>query len=905
MYRNLSILFALILSSFYAHSQDDSKKWTIDHIINTEYVGSASFSPDNNAIVWVKRRGHKEKDRFISDLYLTRLNIEKDGMPRTFRLTSGDESDYSPLFSKDGEDIYFLSSREKGNKLWKMSIYGGEPIEVADFKNGIGNLQWLNDHTLAYVAHDGKTLYDKVNEKDNSMVIEDSLHWKVSKIFAFDLKTKTSKRLTNNSHPVSSYDIAENGRYIVSQNRISMDYGVDGNPKPKTYLNDLQTGESKQILQGYQEPGGFEFIKDNSGFYFRATKSSSPEWNGPGANLLYFYSVADNKVTQVDLKWQNGLGGGYSIIGNDLLVSLANGPYRTLAFLKKSGLSWSKQSLDFGIMNDHISVLSVSEDGRKVAFNYSTASSLPEFRVANLEIRKKDVRVSNNKVFVKLNNNLDKLPKTKSEVYKWQGANNEEVNGILYYPENYEPGKKYPLMLSIHGGPTGVDSDSWSERWSTYPQILAQRGAFILKPNYHGSGNHGKDFVESIGHGVYYDLEEIDLINGINSLNDKGMIDMDKLGVMGWSNGAILATMLTLRYPDMFKVCAAGAGDVNWTSDYGTCRFGVTFDQYYFGGAPWDDVDGKTYNEIYITKSPLFEIEKIKTPTIIFHGSEDRSVPRDQGWEYYRGLQQVGIAPVRFLWFPGQPHGLQKITHQKRKMKEELIWIDTYLFETYEPKNEAYKEESPLGHLLALSENATKTNGNFGTEVKGKLVPQTSAIKKDSTAIGIFEVTNAQVKALITDYSFTDGEDNKPAVGLSKEMIKKYIAELNSLTGNQYRLPDKDEAKALHKLAGKVAAKENTLTYWAGYDLTLTDATKLKEKIASSEKVLFTTCGSFKPVKVKDASIYDLGGNAAEYYMENDMLKSYGYSAYDFYDNTAPESVSEAKHCGFRLIMMK
>ena len=152
------------------------------------------------------------------------------------------------------------------------------------------------------------------------------------------------------------------------------------------------------------------------------------------------------------------------------------------------------------------------------------------------------------------------------------------------------------------------------------------------------------------------------------------------MAVMGWSNGAIIATMLTVQYPDMFLAATPGAGDVNWTSDFGTCQFGVTFDQSYFGGAPWDDVNGKTYNESYILKSPLFELEKVKTPTLIFHGSEDRAVPRDQGWEYYRALQQSNRAPVRFLWFPGQPHGLQKITHQKRKMEEELAWFDKYFF---------------------------------------------------------------------------------------------------------------------------------------------------------------------------------------------------------------------------------
>ena len=256
---------------------------------------------------------------------------------------------------------------------------------------------------------------------------------------------------------------------------------------------------------------------------------------------------------------------------------------------------------------------------------------MPTYFCANWSHEDESTTFTEEQELKKLNAQLAKKPITKSEIFTWKGWQDEEVNGILYYPEDYEPGKKYPLMLSIHGGPTGVDRDRWSERWSTYPQILAQRGAFVLKPNYHGSSNHGLAFIESIKNGLYYTPELVDITKGIDVLAEKGLIDRQQMGVMGWSNGAILATKLTLEFPEMFKVACPGAGDVNWTSDYGTCRFGVTFDQSYFGGAPWDDVDGKTYNEKYILLSPLFEIEKIITPTIIFMGVRTAQYPEIKG----------------------------------------------------------------------------------------------------------------------------------------------------------------------------------------------------------------------------------------------------------------------------------
>jgi len=902
---NRSILITtciLILSaSLVAQKPKDPSRWTPEDIIFQERVSSPSFSPDNSAIVWTKRRPFKEKDKFISDLYLTRLDLEKDGMPRTIRLTSTDENDYSPLFSKDGENIYFLSSREKGKKLWKMSIYGGEPEEVHEFKNGISSIRWKDEKTLLFVSNDGKTLYEEEKKKDNTIVVEDSVHWKISRIYAFDISSKKITRITNNKYPIASWEVSRDGQLLITQLRMSPHYTADGQPKPRTYLHRLDEGTRTQILQDYQEPGAFRFTASNNGFYFLAIKSSDPEWNGAGISELYYYELSDNQIAKIQMDWKNGISS-YRIVGENVLGTLPNGPTFKAAMYIKGSESWNKQEIDFGQHNDHVIPTIISEDGTQFIYMYSTASKLPEYYVSQLELKRKKYVLSGTKEFVRLNKKLSKKPIAKSEIFRWTGANEEEVNGILYYPENYEAGKKYPLMLSIHGGPTGVDTDTWSERWSTYPQIYSQKGAFTLKPNYHGSGNHSLEFIESIKNGVYYDLEEIDIINGIEALNQKGLIDMDQLGVMGWSNGAILATMLTLRHPEMFKAAAPGAGDVNWTSDYGTCRFGVTFDQSYFGGAPWDDVNGKTYNEVYIIKSPLFEIEKIRTPTIIFHGSKDRAVPRDQGWEYYRGLQQVGKAPVRFLWFPEQPHGLQKITHQLRKMNEEIRWFDTYLFKTYEPKNEAYKNDSPLAMALKMDSVAKTDDGLFGAMVSGKLIPEMVSTAKDSIEISRFEVTNAQYQSYNPDHDFPVLKANYPVVGLGDKEIRDYLAWLSETTGEVFRLPNMEEGKKLHEKARKIGAKENTMNYWAGYEITLDEVRQLQPKLEELQSDLIKEVGSYKPTMIKEATVYDLGGNASELYSTGSELIIYGFSAYDYVDPMSDKGGNDRSNAGIRLI---
>ncbi|MEC7784298.1 MAG: prolyl oligopeptidase family serine peptidase [Bacteroidota bacterium] len=897
MLKNIFTLLSIsILSLSQVFSQEDNKDpkaWTPEDIVYTESMRSPVFSPDGTMVVWSKSKAVKKKDRFVADLYLTRLNIKEDDSFLTTQLTYGDDSDYSPIFSKDGKSLYFLSSRDKGKKLWKLSLYGGEAEEIHEFDNGISSIQLKDKNTLFFTAKNGKTLYDlEAEEKeDDVQIIEDSLHWQPSHIYAFDLKENQITRITDNEKPIRSYQLSHDGNWLYYTITRSLSYGADAQKDPYSYLVNLKTGAKKQILQDFEFPiYDVQFTADDSGFYFGTGFSSDPEWNGAGITELYYYDLASAKATKVDLDWELGVGGGYTVAGNDVIVSLANKATMKLAYYTKKGTSWSRSEMDFDDKNEHVSLNAIADDASKIMYSYSTASKLPQYLIADL----KKAKVSNEETFITLNKKLEKKYMPKSEIMTWTGYNGDEVTGILYYPNDYQEEKKYPLMLNIHGGPSSQDTDEWSGSWAYYPSILTQKNMFVLMPNYHGSTNHGLEYTEAIK-GNYYDPELEDITKGIDKLVAEGKVDRDQMGTMGWSNGAIITTMLTVKYPDMFKVAAPGAGDVNWTSDFGTCQFGVSFDQSYFGGAPWDDTNGKTYNENYLIKSPLFEIEKIKTPTIIFHGSEDRAVPRDQGWEYYRGLQQVGKTPVKFLWFPGQPHGLGKITHQLRKMKEEIAWIDTYLFDKKPTDNEAFKEDSPLAEIFKLEE-AQQENGLYGVLNKGMLIPETVSVKEDSISLGRFEVTNSQFKAFKNTFSFDAGKDNYPAV-VSKTEAENYVAWLSQQTGTNYRLPNAKEAEKLQLKAAKSSKGQNNLNTWAGYDLTADDAVLLLQKVNSLDYSLLKPVGSNKSLKVGDATIYDLGGNVAEY----SATGTYDYSAYDFADPYDQKPVS-SKHVGFRVV---
>ena len=141
------LAFAFIISfligakSFAQSDTKNPKVWTPEDIVYTESMRSPIFSPDGNMVGWSKSKAVKKKDRFVAKLYLTRLGVKEDGKFLTTQLTQGDENDYSPVFSKDSKALYFLSSRDKGKKLWKLSLYGGEAEEIHEFDNGISSIQ--------------------------------------------------------------------------------------------------------------------------------------------------------------------------------------------------------------------------------------------------------------------------------------------------------------------------------------------------------------------------------------------------------------------------------------------------------------------------------------------------------------------------------------------------------------------------------------------------------------------------------------------------------------------------------------------------------------------------------------------------------------------------------------------
>jgi dipeptidyl aminopeptidase/acylaminoacyl peptidase len=860
--------------------------------LSAENASQWKISPDGKWAVWVKTQMDKEKNDRIANLFLTNLETRKEA-----QLTRGTETHGRPDWSPGGGLVSFTSTRPlpkpnpdlSRSQLWLMNPFGGEPWSLTEFVRGIQAYRWIDDDTIIFSAQEDPALFEQERKKnkDTTRVVDDVDHEPPVRLFKLAVKDKKVVRLTDNTDFIESWAVTPDGKRAMTVHGQYLSFAWDQKILPRTFFYDFDKGERRELFAGQRiVPMGIEAARDGSGFYALTPYSSDPRFFTASIMLVHFYDIASGKSVKVDLAWENGLGGGFEATPDGFIALLAAGVRFEPARYSKTGLTWRRTDIE-GDHTGNLFGFALSRDAKTIVYEHSTASLPTQWYKAALE----GSRLKDNVKLTDLNPQFKARIVAKTEVIRWKGALGEEIDGILYYPKDYQPGKKYPLLTAPHGGPAGADLDSWEESWAYAHQLLSQRGTFILKPNYHGSSNYGLPFVESICCGKYYELPVEDIEKGVDFLVGKGMVDPDKIGTFGWSNGSILSIQLGVVNPDRYKVIAAGAGDVEWISDWANVDFGQSFDTYYFGKSPLEDP------QLYIRLSPLYKMDRVKAPTIIFFGTEDRNVPTSQGWIHYRALYHLGKVPVKFLLFPGEPHGLQEYAHQLRKIEEEMTWFDRWFFKTLAAENEAFKKDSPLGQALRLKE-ADRAGLRYGREEMGQFVPE--VVKRGEIEMGRFEVTKGQYEEFDSRYFFSPDEENYPVNNIPFEKAQAYCAWLSKLTGQTWRLPNEDEVASLYE--GR--SGENTLDYWAGYALNPDDARRFEAKVKELGWTLLKEVGSFAGAgKDDEPLLYDLGGNVSEWVIGKDGSgKKMGGSADRPADPRAQSGSAAMEYTGFRVV---
>jgi dipeptidyl aminopeptidase/acylaminoacyl peptidase len=858
-------------------AQAEEARWTVDDVVLSESASGFEISPDCRYVAWVKSVQDKDKGSRVSHIVRSSLTAKED-----VEMTRGPDSCIAPKWSRDGKLLAFITSRpnpkaksgdddddeDKGRaaakgkepkpQIWLMNPFGGEPWPLTDSSRGVLNYDWAGADTLIFAAQEDPTLREntlKDEKKDDTIVVDDDKTEPPVRLFKVSVKDKKVTRLTDNADRIASFALSPDGRRAVAVHERSLSYIFDNKVKPVVFLHDLSNGERKQVFADRKfNVARVRWTRDGKGFYAASELTSHPQFVHATITELYHYDLATSAITKIDLGWDNGLSSARIEPTDDgFLALLANGARNKAARFHREGAQWRREWLT-GNHATNLFDLRLGKDSKTLLYSYSNASTPEQWQRARLEGASLEASAQ----LTELNGNLQKKTRARTEVVRWKGALDDDVEGILYYPHDYQPGKRYPLVLMIHGGPASANLDGWDENWASAPNLMCQRGAFVLRPNYHGSTHYGLNFVESIANGRYYDYPIEDIEKGVDALIARGLVDADKLGTLGWSNGAILTIALVVHNP-RYKAASAGAGGAEWVGDWGACEFGMSFSNYYFGKSPIEDP------QLYIKMAPLYQFDKVRTPVLLIHGTEDRTVPTHDGWAQYRTLQQHGKAEVRFVLMPGEKHSLAKLAHQRRKLEEELAWFDRYLFKTAKNEMLAFKPDSPLSRALKLH-GARRADGRYGVLVKDALVPET--IVHDGLEIGRFEVTRAQFAQFDKGYGVEAGKEDFPANRISFEQAKAYCGWLSKTTGELYRLPTEEEAAAIYD---KTDAAENTLDYWAGHAVNPDDAARLRGKLQALgvNAPLLREVGTFKGVG-KDDLVFDLGGNVAEWVIGKD-----------------------------------
>ncbi|MGH9704275.1 MAG: prolyl oligopeptidase family serine peptidase, partial [Candidatus Acidiferrales bacterium] len=276
------------------------------------------------------------------------------------------------------------------------------------------------------------------------------------------------------------------------------------------------------------------------------------------------------------------------------------------------------------------------------------------------------------------------------EVVEWKSKDGAAIDGVLYKPADYDASKKYPLLVVIHGGPTGISQPVLGAERSYYPiHNFVAKGALVLEPNYRGSAGYGSAFralnVRNLGVGDMWDV-----MSGVDALIGRGLADATKMGSMGWSEGGYISAFLT-THTDRFKAISVGAGISDWMTYYVNTDI-TPFTRQYLHATPWSDP------EIYAKTSPITTITQAKTPTLIQQGSQDKRVPVPDSFELYRGLQDQHV-PSRLILYTGFGHGITKPKSNKAVTQANLDWFCHYIW------GDSIPNDSPL---LGSSELETR-----------------------------------------------------------------------------------------------------------------------------------------------------------------------------------------------------
>lgn len=635
----------------------NNRRMTIEDSLAFKGVGAPQISPDGKWVAYTVSEWDKENNKRTSHIYLA---ATEGG--RAIRLTNGEKGEANPQWSPDGSRLAFTADRDKGNQIWLINVTGGEAERLTAEENGIAGFQWSPDgKRIAFITRD--TPKDKAEREkkkkdkfDTVVVEEGALIY--SHIWTIHTESKEKKRVTEGEFSASNPRWSPDGKWLAYVK--SSDGAQEG-----SYF-ELSPDRNSDIYVVAAEGGAPRQLTTNPG------SDSNPQWSPDGKWLAYVAnSDAKSWAAKSDVQVIAAEGGTPRNLTADFFESAGGGLLwsadgRTIYFTTGVGVYTHLFSVAVGggqvaqvtQGNRSYAGFDLARDGSKFACLINDSNAPAEIFVGTLG------NAASARQVTMINPQIKDFAIAQTEVIKWKGPDNFDIEGVLVKPLGYEAGRRYPLILQIHGGPYGRFDASFNSR----AQIFAANGYAVLMPNPRGSTGYGNKFTNAnVGDWGGKDYQDIML--GVDAVIARGIADADKCVVMGGSYGGFM-TFWTITQTDRFKAAVGHAGISDWYSFHGQSDIPGLM-EYGFVGYPWS-------TETYRKWSPMTHVARVKTPLLITHGEQDRRVPIAQAEEYYRALKRRGVKVV-FLRYPREGHGITEPNHQIDWISRQLDWFDSHL----------------------------------------------------------------------------------------------------------------------------------------------------------------------------------------------------------------------------------
>jgi dipeptidyl aminopeptidase/acylaminoacyl peptidase len=650
-----SLVLALFICLF-AFAADGDKKMTIQDSLAVKNVGAPAFSPDGKWIAYTISEWDKENNRRVSHIYL----VSSAG-GRPVKLTNGEKGENAPQWSPDGTRIAFLADRDKGNQIWLISPFGGEAEKLTSEENGAGGFRWSPDSKrISFITRD--TPKDKAErekkkkDKFDTIVVEKDFIY--SHLWAINVENKEKKRITEGTFSIDSAEWSPDSKWLAfvrstngAQESSFAELAPDRNSD--IYIISADGGQARQLTTNPASDNNPQWSPDGKWLAYTANNDAK-NWTAKTEIMVIAAEGGTPRNLTKDFFESAGGGLSWSPDGKSLYFNTGIGVYSHIFKVPVSGGNASqitKGDYNYGQFD-------VAHDGNKIAYTFNDGRSAADIFVAS-------INGEQTQQLTTVNPQLKDFALASTEIIKWKGPDNFDIEGVLVKPLGYEQGKRYPLILQIHGGPYSRFDSSYSSR----TQIFAANGYAVLMPNPRGSTGYGNKFTTA-NLGDWGGKDFKDIMAGVDAVIAKGIADPDKLVVMGGSYGGFM-TFWTITQTDRFKAAIGHAGISDWYSFHGQSDIPGLM-EYGFVGQPWNAT------ETYRKSSPMTFVDKVKTPIMITHGEQDRRVAIAQAEEYYRALQRRGVEVV-FLRFPREGHGIQEPNHQIDLTQRQLEWFDSHL----------------------------------------------------------------------------------------------------------------------------------------------------------------------------------------------------------------------------------